>query len=86
MLTDALHSALEYGRHVLHRAVVHDAAPAFAAAADDGVMDRRLLAEFGGEAVLVGMQGALARNVGSDDTADQAFGCAVTVQRAVTLD
>ena len=86
MLTDAIHSALEYGRHVLNRIGAHATAPVFAAAVDDGVVDRKLCAEFGVEAALVGMQGALARDVRSDDAADLAFGCAVTVQRAATLD
>jgi hypothetical protein len=86
MLTDALHSALEYGKHVLGRVGTHETASAFAAAAGDGVVDRKLLAEFGVDAALVGMQGALARSGLFDEAADQAFGCAVTVQRAVPRD
>jgi hypothetical protein len=86
MLTDALHSAFEYGKHVFSRVGVQHAASIFAARVDDGIVDRKLLAEFGVDAALVGMQGALARNIRSDDAADLAFGCAVTVQRAVTLD
>jgi hypothetical protein len=86
MLTEALHSALEYGRHVFNRVGVDATGPLFAAAVDDGGVDRKLFAEFGVDAALVGMQGALARNVRSDEAADLAFGCAVTVQRAATLD
>ncbi len=82
MLTDAFHSALEYARHALRSGGMRDPAHAWPAAADGSVVNRRLLAEFGVDAALVGMQGTPARTTHTNDTADLVFGCAVSVEGA----
>jgi hypothetical protein len=80
MLKAALQSALEYGKQVFDRAGTHQAARNGPAAADGGAVSRRLLAEFGVDAALVGMQGTPAQSMYAKDTADLVFGCAVRVE------
>jgi hypothetical protein len=81
MLKAAFLSALEYGKHVLDRGGLHDPVGT-GPASDGGPVSRKLLAEFGVDAALVGMQGTLARSMHTNDTADLVFGCAVRVEGA----
>jgi hypothetical protein len=79
MLKAAFLSVLEYGKHALDRDGLHD--PLTGGSASDGsAVSRRLLAEFGVEAALVGMQGTLARNRAAIDAGDLVFGCAVRLE------
>jgi hypothetical protein len=71
MLRAAFLSALEYGKDVLDRGRLHDTFDP-ESASDGGDVGRKLRAEFGGDAALVGLQGALARR--TSDTADLVFG------------
>jgi hypothetical protein len=80
MLKSVLVLALEYGKHALDRGGLHEPATAGPGAAD--VIGRRLFAEFGVDAALVGMQGSCARSVHANDTADLVFGSAVNVEHA----
>jgi hypothetical protein len=82
MLKAAFHSALECTRHVFNRVGVRDAVHAWPACADGGHVGRKLFAEFGVDAALVGMQGTLARTTHANDAANLVFGCAVNVERA----
>jgi hypothetical protein len=73
MLRAAFLSALEYGKDVLDRGRLHDSFDP-KPASDGGDVGRKLRAEFGGDAALVGLQGALARRTSANDTADLVFG------------
>jgi hypothetical protein len=79
MLKAAFLSVLEYGKHAFDRDGLHD--PVAGGSVSDGsAVSRKLLAEFGVEAALVGMQGTLARSTPVNDVADLAFGCAVRLE------
>lgn len=80
MLKSVLVLALEYGKHALDRGGLHESATAGPGASD--AISRKLLAEFGVDAALVGMQGSCARGVQTNDTADLVFGSAVSVEHA----
>jgi hypothetical protein len=73
MLRAAFLSALEYGKDVLDRGHLHDPLDP-EPASDDGDVGRKLRAEFGCDAALVGLQGTLARRMSANDTADLVFG------------
>jgi hypothetical protein len=72
--------ALEYGKHALDRGGLHGPATAGPGAAD--AISRKLFAEFGVDAALVGMQGSCTRSAPPSDTADLVFGSAVNVEHA----
>ena len=79
MLKAAFLSVFEYGKHALDRDGLHDPL-AGGSGADGSAVSRRLLAEFGVEAALVGMQGTPGRNQPAKDAGDLAFGCAVRLE------
>jgi hypothetical protein len=72
-------SALGYGKHGHDRGGLPDPTDH---ASDRDAVSAKLLAEFGVDAELVGMQGTFARNTRANDTADLVFGCAVNVKVA----
>jgi hypothetical protein len=80
MLRSVFVLALEYGKHAFERGGLHGGATPAPGGAD--AISRKLFAEFGVDAALVGMQGSCTRSVPTNDTADLVLGSAVNVERA----